>query len=100
MAKRKTPKAEKIVDLKPKAEKVTDEQLKQIQELVSNINRAQMDIGSIETKKHQILHSISNLQDALMALQGEFEKQYGTVDVDIHTGTINYKEDVETDKKD
>lgn len=95
MAKRKTP---KTPDLRP--EKVSDEQLKQIQEVVSNINKCQMDIGSIETKKHQLLHNIVNLQDALMALQGELEKQYGTVDVDIHTGTINYKENEQADTKD
>ena len=100
MAKRKTPKGDKIVDLKPKAEKITDEQLQKVQGLVSNINRSQMDIGSIETKKHHLLHSISTFQESLVALQGEFEKDYGTVDVDIHTGTINYQEDVEANKKD
>ena len=31
MAKRKTPKTEKVVDLTPKAEKITDEQLKKVQ---------------------------------------------------------------------
>ena len=94
MAKRKTP---KTPDLRP--EKVSDEQLNQIQEVVSNINKSQMDIGSIETKKHQLLHNIGNLQDALMALQEELEKQYGTVDVDIHTGTINYKKNEQADTK-
>ncbi len=38
MAKRKTPKAEKIVDLTPKAEKVTEEQLNKIQNIVDRIN--------------------------------------------------------------
>ena len=100
MAKRKTPKGEKIVDLKPKAEKITDEQLQKVQGTVNTINRAQLDLGMLETRKHGMLHNIATIQDQLTILQGEFEKEYGTYDIDIQTGVINYKEDVEADKKD
>ena len=100
MAKRKTPKGEKIVDLKPKAEKITDEQLQKVQGIVNAINRAQLDLGMVETRKHGMLHNIATIQDQLTIMQGEFEKEYGTYDIDIQTGTINYKEDVEADKKD
>ena len=100
MAKVKTPKKEKIVDLKLKAEKITDEQLKKVQGIVNTINRAQLDLGMLETRKHQMLHGIMTVQDQLTIMQGEFEKDYGTYDVDIQTGAINYKEDVEADKKD
>ena len=58
MAKRKTPKAEKVIDLTPKAEKITDEQLRKVQDVVNNLNRTQIEIGQIETKKHAILHNI------------------------------------------
>ena len=101
MAKRKTPKAEKIVDLKPKAEKVTEEQLTKVQNIVNTINRAQMDLGMMETRKHQVLHSITVMQDELSVMQVEFNEQYGTSDINIQDGTINYaKENVEADKKD
>ena len=100
MAKVKTPKKEKIVDLKPKAEKITDEQLQKVQGTVNTINRAQLDLGMLETRKHGMLHNIATIQDQLTILQGEFEKEYGTYDIDIQTGVINYKEDVEADKKD
>ena len=100
MAKVKTPKKEKIVDLKPKAEKVTDEQLQKVQSIVNAINRAQLDLGMVETRKHGMLHNIATIQDQLTIMQGEFEKEYGTYDIDIQTGTINYKEDVEANKKD
>jgi len=99
MAKRKTAKAEKIVDLKPKAEKITDEQLKKVQSIVNTLNRAQLELGMMETKKHALLHNIQTIQDQLTVLQGEFEKEYGTVDINIQTGEINYK-DGETDKED
>jgi len=101
MAKRKTPKADKIVDLKPKAEKITEEQLSKVQNTVNGINRTQLEIGSIELRKHELLHSIAGLRDQLTLLQSEFEKEYGTFDVDIQTGAINYpQENGEADKKD
>ena len=101
MAKRKTPKSEKIIDLKPKAEKITDKQLEKVQNTVNNINRLQLEIGSMELKKHEIMHGIAGLRDELAVLQQEFEKEYGTADIDIQTGVINYsKENGEADKKD
>ena len=93
MAKRKTPKADKIVDLKPKAEKITEEQLSKVQNTVNGINRTQLEIGSMELRKHELLHSIAGLRDQLTLLQSEFEKEYGTFDVDIQTGAINYPQE-------
>ena len=92
----------KIKELKGiKPEKITDEQLKKVQDTVNNINRAQLEIGSVEVKKHELMHSIAGLRDELTLLQSEFEKDYGTFDVDIRTGTINYpKENGKADKKD
>ena len=87
---------EEVVDLKPA--KITDEQLKSIQEVVSNINRGQIELGSMEVKKHNLMHQINGIQEELGKLQTELEKEYGTVDINIQTGEINY--DVETDKKD
>tara|TARA_R100001510_G_scaffold52199_1_gene52703 strand:+ start:293 stop:586 length:294 start_codon:yes stop_codon:yes gene_type:complete len=92
---------EKIVDLKAKPEKITDEQLKKVQESVSNMNRVQLEIGSIEVRKHEMMHNLAGLRDELTVLQKEFEKEYGTFDIDIQTGTINYsKENGEVNKKD
>ena len=97
----KTKKKEKIVDLKPKAEKITDEQLEKVQNAVNNINRSQLEIGSIEVKKHELMHRIAGLRDELTVLQGEFEEEYGTFDINIQDGTINYsQENGEVNKKD
>ena len=97
MAKRKT-KKEKIVDLKPKAEKITDKQLEDVQKIINNINMSELEIGRIETRKHRFLHSIAVLNDKLTLMQSEFEDEYGTYDINIADGVINYpKEDVKTD---
>ena len=94
-------KKEKIVDLKPKAEKITDEQLEKVQKVINGINRGQLEIGSMELKKHEMMHGIAGLKDELKVLQAEFEKDYGTFDINIQDGTINYqKENGKADKKD
>ena len=84
-----------------KPEKITDEQLKKVQDTVNNINRAQLEIGSMEIRKHEVMHNIAGLRDELSSLQNEFQKEYGTFDINIQDGTINYpKENGEVNKKD
>ena len=99
MAKRKTPKKEKIVDLTP--EKITDEQLKKVQETVGSLNQCNFEIGSLETQKHELLHKATETRTILAKLQAEFVEQYGTFDININDGIINYpKDNGEADKKD
>ena len=93
--------SKKIKELKGiKPEKITSEQLKKVQDTVNSINRAQLEIGSIELKKHEVMHSISSLRNELTLLQTEFEKDYGTFDINIQDGIINYPiENGEVNKK-
>ena len=93
--------SKKIKELKGiKPEKITDEQLQKVQDTVNGINRVQLEIGSIEVRKHEMMHNIAGLRDELTLLQGEFEKEYGTFDINIQDGTINYPENGEVNKKD
>ena len=89
MAKTKTKKVEEVIDLS-KPEKVTDEQLKNIQTIVDKINNSQMQIGQLEARKHQILHMIAGVNDELTLMQENLTKEYGTNDINIQDGTINY----------
>ena len=98
MAKGTNAKIKELKGVKP--EKITAEQLKKVQDTVNNINRAQLEIGSVELKKHEMMHQIAGLRDELALLQTEFDKEYGTFDINIQDGTINYSEDGEADKKD
>ena len=55
----------------------------------------------MESRKHELLHSVAGLRDELGKLQTEFQKEYGTFDISVEDGTINYPpENGETDKKD
>ena len=85
MAKRKTPKVKK-------PSKITNEQLKTLQDIVNNINKAQMQIGVFQTNIHQLLHHIAGRNDELVVMQDSFEREYGTIDINIIDGTINYNE--------
>ena len=86
--------SKKIKELKGiKPEKITDEQLKRVQDSVNSMNRSQLEIGSMEVKKHELMHSIAGVREELTVLQAEFEKEYGTFDIDIKDGTINYPEE-------
>ena len=38
--------------------------------------------------------------EQLKKVQEQFEKEYGTLDININDGTINYEEDGKADKKD
>ena len=95
MAKGTNTKIKELKGIKP--EKITAEQLEKVQNTVNSINRAQLEIGSIELKKHEMMHQIAGLRDELTLLQTEFDKEYGTFDINIQDGTINYEDDVKAD---
>ena len=100
--KKKSSTSAKIKELKGiKPEKITDEQLERVQTTVNNINKFQFELGTMELRKHDMMHNIAGLRDELTVLQGEFEKDYGTFDINIQDGVINYpKENGEADKED
>ena len=85
MAKRKTPKAKKST-------KISNEHLNKMQDIINNLNRAQMEIGHLETRKHTILDHVITFQGELAKIQEELKKEYGTDNINIHTGEINNDE--------
>ena len=88
-------KKEKVIDLKP--EKISEEELKQLQNVVSAINKLQFDIGTMEAQKHAALHALFQGNEKLTEIQVELEKTYGTNDINIGDCTINYKENEPSD---
>ena len=56
-----------------------------------------MDIGALESRKHQALHFLAGTNDELQLMQDELMKEYGTNDVNIQDGVINYGDDVKAD---
>ena len=105
MAKRKTPKAENVIDLKPRAEKITDAQLNSVRSTINTMDQLTMNLGRIDVQKHALLVSMQTIQTDLDNLRAEFIKQYGTDNINVQDGTIAYQpensnENGKTDKED
>jgi len=84
-------KKEKVIDLKP--EKISEEELTELRNVVSAINKLQFDIGTMEVQKHNALHALFQGNDKLTEMQTNFKEKYNTDDINIQDGTIKYKED-------
>ena len=92
MTKTKTKKVEEVIDFS-KPEKINQEHLEEVQKVVNGINRAQLDIGQMEVRKHSALHFIAERNDELVLLKDKFEKEYGTSNINLETGEISYTEE-------
>ena len=93
MAKRKTPKKEKIIELTPKPEKITDQELNQLQSTVKTIDHITVDIGNLELKKYALLKALETTQQKIEEMRKNFYKEYGTDNINIQDGTIAYPEE-------
>jgi hypothetical protein len=98
MAKRKTQKVEKIVDLKP--QKINEQQLAKLQATIKSMDQFTNDIGRIEIQKQSLIKAMDRLSNDINTMRIEFSNEYGTDDINIHDGTINYPENGEVNKKD
>ena len=85
MAKKK----EKVIDLKHKVEK----HLKQLTDVVNKINSLQFNIGRLEAQKHKVLHELALGNDTVSLLQDKMMKEYGSYDINLSDGTINWPKD-------
>jgi hypothetical protein len=77
--------------------KISKKELETIQSKVKAINSLQMNIGGLEVQKTQAIQMLNAAQAELGVIQGELEKKYGNVSVNIETGIIN--RDGSPDKK-
>ena len=83
-------KKEKVIDLKPKVEKISGKHLSDLQKVVNTINAIQFNIGKIEAQKHHLLHNLDESQKGVKTMQDMLVKEYGTYDVNLDDGTINW----------
>ena len=70
-----------------KVTKITEEQLKTIQDQQAKLQAAFIDIGFIESKKHEALHIQVQAAEALEATKKELEEEYGQVNIDLKDGS-------------
>ena len=70
------------------AKKITKDELKSVQDKVSLINKAQMQIGGIEVQKTLIIEKLKSFQTELNVIQTSLESKYGKKTVNINDGTL------------
>ena len=81
--------SKKIKELRgEKPTKISNEHLNKMQNIINNINRGQMEIGTLETRKHALLKHVINFQEKLTLMQETLKKEYGTDNINIQTGQI------------
>ena len=90
MAKRKTPKTEKVIDLTPKAEKIDEQELAKLQATIKTIDSLTVDVGRIEVQKYGLMKAMGNVQQDIETMRQEFNDKYGTDNINIQDGTIGY----------
>ena len=82
-----------------KAKKITDEQLKELQEVVGKLNQLQMQLGVLETQKHELLHATAEIQIDLQSTRKKLEEEYGNVTISVTDGIITEKEKEDASNK-
>ena len=95
MAKGTNTKIKELKGIKP--ENITEQQLAQLQAAIKTIDNLTADVGSIEVRKHSLLKAMESVHSRLEAQRVELQKEYGTDNINIQNGTINYGDDVKAD---
>ena len=85
----KKQKEEEVIDF-TKPATVTPDELQRIKRLISSVNRLHSSIGSLEAQKHHQLHLLDEANMDMNQLQSELIATYGTNDISIQDGVINY----------
>ena len=90
---------EKEIKVKTKkALKIHDKHLKQMQELVNTINAIQFNIGKMEVQKSVALDEMRKQQEGVGKLQSILLREYGSFDINVSDGTINWPKEEENEK--
>lgn len=76
-----------------KAKKITAEELEQIKEVVSTLNKITSAIGEMEVQKTRAIADHTQFAEKLQEQQKALEEKYGNVTIDLTTG--EYTENVE-----
>ena len=84
---------EKVLDVKERKEKVSKEHLDEMLQVANKINALQFNIGRLESQKHKLLHELALGNDTISLVQDKIVKEYGTYDINLTDGTINWPKD-------
>ena len=78
--------------------KIKEEELKLIQEQQKQLNELVHNIGTLESKKHGLLHDIAGINKDIEDYKEVLEAEYGAIEINLETG--DYTNIDVKDKKD
>ena len=84
---------EKEIQVKQRAEKIHEKHLTQLQNLVNTINTIQFNVGKMEIQKITAFEEMRKAQQGVSGMQDLLLKEYGSYDVNVNDGTINWPKD-------
>ena len=103
MAKNTSKKIKELKGVKP--EKINEQELATLQASVRTVDQLTAEVGTIEVRKHALMKAMESVQQRIEQLRVQLKNDYGTDNINIQDGTINYpetkaEEDGKTNKKD
>tara|TARA_R110000824_G_scaffold239639_4_gene428330 strand:- start:1486 stop:1800 length:315 start_codon:yes stop_codon:yes gene_type:complete len=81
---------EKEIKVTGRKEKVSDKHLSILQSLVNTINSIQFNVGQMEVQKQVAIDELKKTQRKVSDMQTTLVSEYGSYDINIHDGTINW----------
>ena len=93
-----TAKIKELTGIKP--EKIDEQELAMLQSSVKTIDQLTHEVGTIEVRKHALMKAMEQVQTRIESVRVQLKDKYGTDNINIQDGTINYPENGEADKKD
>ncbi len=81
-----------------KAKKITKKELESLVEPHQKLNSLITSIGSLESRKHALLHEVGMLNEGLEEQKTKLEKKYGSVNINLETGEVTPIETLEAVK--
>ena len=79
--------------------KVTNDELQDLQSLVTAVNRLRMQIGELEINKSMAIERFNQFRKDLVELEAKLKNKYGEVSVNVEDGTLKEIPTDETNKK-
>ena len=93
MAKNTSKKIKELKGVKP--ETINEQQLAAMQASVRTVDQLTSEVGSIEVRKHALMKAMEQVQQRIEQLRVSLKKEYGTDNINIADGKINYPENTE-----
>jgi hypothetical protein len=66
--------------------------------IANKINALQFNIGRLESQKHKLLHELALGNDTISVVQDKMMKEYGSYDINLTDGTINWPKENKDEK--